>query len=72
MILRAELFQNVDGRPAVVEALAKAKATVEALQAGGSENVRALVGPLKSELADYNTNFETHPQPAAQSPRSLR
>ncbi len=59
MILRAELFQNVDGKPAVVEALAKAKATVEALQAGGSENVRALVGPLKSELADYNTNFET-------------
>ena len=59
MILRAELFQNVDGRPAVVEALSKAKATVEALQAGGSEDVRAQVGPLKSELADYNTNFET-------------
>jgi len=57
--LRAQLLLNIDSTPGLADAVAKATASMTALEAAGPEHVRAQVGPLKSVLADFHTAIVT-------------
>jgi methyl-accepting chemotaxis protein len=52
--LRGQLVQNTDMIPLLDETTAKAMATIAALQAKGSEDVRAQVAPVKSAIEDFH------------------
>jgi methyl-accepting chemotaxis protein len=56
--MRAQILPNVDSLPALKEAIAKVMAMVASLQTNAPSDVRALVGPLKTAVADFHTTVE--------------
>ena len=56
--LRGQLVQNTDMIPLLDETTAKAMATIAALQAKDSEDVRAQIAPLTSALTDFHATAQ--------------
>jgi methyl-accepting chemotaxis protein len=56
--LRGQLVRNTNMMPVLDDATAKATATITALQAKGSEDVRAQVAPLQPEVADFHATAQ--------------